>query len=336
MLKLGSQVDELLVKQSELSTSLDQCSESMEGKFQAFQSLLTQMQQEYSQKTGAMKQSLSSLNKQFSDLHSDDTSFVNHVTMKAQESINSSEKSVASIAHSFAQIDQESYAHSQSIIDQCVNATNIQKQVGLEVKAYEDQLSSTIESNHALINENASKITDFMQTSVDGKSLCVAQFTEQLNALVDANQKSTSFLIKNVDDSHDGYLNEYAQVKSNCHAFSVSQKFVLKESIQRLNEAIESEYLHYQASGATPQKREYLYPNSFTPTSPYDRILGRFRNRTNLLAAPITADPPAFDEESENKENNLEVNLDLNMNKTFVLRGSNGNVLAKDNNVNRK
>jgi len=109
-------------------------------------------------------------------------------------------------------------------------------------------------------------------TSTDINNLQTAQDTQltKLTEMVDTTSKT-------VDATLDESRNEFAE-----HCVGVSQWLddfhgSLKQMNGQSNEFWESTYLLDLPSGMTPQRKIYDYPNQLTRTSPYERILSRFR-----------------------------------------------------------
>ncbi|OTF79305.1 hypothetical protein BLA29_009283 [Euroglyphus maynei] len=154
-----------------------------------------------------------------------------------------------------------------------------QEKIRSNVNEFEVKLFTNVDHTAADFQEQAKSINQTIDKNVSDQRVHIDDLHSKSHEMIVLNRSELENLFKLISEQSSSALNNNLDVKNSIRALKISHDMEMDE-LNKTADKLVTNYLTYQTTGMTPKRCQYSYPQTFTPTSPHERILSRFHHTT--------------------------------------------------------
>ncbi|XP_073541345.1 kinesin-like protein KIF11 [Phyllobates terribilis] len=175
------------------------------------------------------------------------------------------------------------------------------------------KVASIMEQQDCYLQDTKTQLQSFHKGMADGCTSSVAEITDLVNQQRIAEEAAVARLDEQVKDGKEMTVEQQLELHEQTQA-----------ALDKVNSYIKEELRNDLPTGATPQRREYIFPNSLIKSQPRDVLLEQFRKRQDELQAAVNSvitiseepvdqdsleDEPATDDSIMSEKSIIDVNV---------------------------
>ncbi|XP_046919243.1 kinesin-like protein at 61F [Dermatophagoides farinae] len=241
----------------------------------SFEDLLNSIRNEHEEKISKITNNVQSFQNTLKTVLQNDSNSFNNISMKCNEMKHSISKDENDTVTLLDKMDKINLNTCQQNLDKYINIKKCQEQFKSKFDEFKVELFTNFDHTSAKIQEQTQSINETINKNAEEQRIHIDDFNSKSREMVELNRSSLEDLSKLVSNQSAKTLNNYMDAKNLIRTLKTSHDLEMNE-LHTTTDKLVNNYSTYQSTGKTPKRCQYFYPQTFTPTSPHERILSRF------------------------------------------------------------
>nr|XP_027198393.1 kinesin-like protein KIF11 [Dermatophagoides pteronyssinus] len=244
-----------------------------------FENLLNNIRSDHQEKLTKITENVENFQNILHNVQENDSNSLSNLSMKCNELKHCIGKDEKDTCNLLDRMDQLNLQTCEKNFEKYSEINEYQREFQTKFNDFQDKLFNNVDETFVKIHKQTESIDQSINGNVKNQQNHVEDFNSESTELMKFNRRAFEDLSKLITEQSTETLNNYCDAKRSIQALKITHDMEMNE-LNINTEKLVKNFQTYQSTGETPKRYQYQYPQTFTPTSPHERILSRFHQQS--------------------------------------------------------